>query len=160
MVLFLITKKCLIFSKMTDPHDGSLTSLQWLLNVNTSELLTKQTIQTNKKAQNTTRTTKKSSLNIRPFVCDTCAKMFKQKHHLIEHKRQHTGEKPFECVACGKRFNHSGNYSHHNKICRLHKEQQHSLETEATSTPVFDCNADSDDVLLFRHFSSSVWVGQ
>ncbi|VDL97264.1 unnamed protein product [Schistocephalus solidus] len=59
---------------------------------------------------------------LRPFVCRTCSKAFKHKHHLTEHRRLHTGEKPFECHRCGKRFSHSGSYSQHMnmryKYCR------------------------------------------
>ena len=49
----------------------------------------------------------------RPHQCDECKKAFKHKHHLVEHKRLHTGEKPFECKQCFKRFSHSGSYSQH-----------------------------------------------
>ncbi len=49
----------------------------------------------------------------RPHQCDECKKAFKHKHHLVEHKRLHSGEKPFECKKCLKRFSHSGSYSQH-----------------------------------------------
>ena len=49
----------------------------------------------------------------RPHQCDECNKAFKHKHHLVEHKRLHSGEKPFECKKCLKRFSHSGSYSQH-----------------------------------------------
>ena len=42
-----------------------------------------------------------------------CKKAFKHKHHLVEHKRLHSGEKPFECKKCLKRFSHSGSFSQH-----------------------------------------------
>jgi len=51
----------------------------------------------------------------RKFVCDVCQKAFKQRHHLTEHKRLHSGEKPFRCNYCDKRFSHSGSYSQHMK---------------------------------------------
>lgn len=49
----------------------------------------------------------------RPHQCDVCEKAFKHKHHLVEHKRLHSGEKPFECKKCLKRFSHSGSFSQH-----------------------------------------------
>ena len=49
----------------------------------------------------------------RPHQCDVCKKAFKHKHHLVEHKRLHSGEKPFECKKCFKRFSHSGSFSQH-----------------------------------------------
>ena len=54
-------------------------------------------------------------VNSRKFVCDVCQKAFKQRHHLTEHKRLHSGEKPFRCSYCDKRFSHSGSYSQHMK---------------------------------------------
>ncbi|RUS76997.1 hypothetical protein EGW08_015254, partial [Elysia chlorotica] len=56
----------------------------------------------------------------RKFLCDVCNKAFKQRHHLTEHKRLHSGEKPFRCTFCDKRFSHSGSYSQHMKYrCKI-----------------------------------------
>ncbi|GFS21296.1 zinc finger protein 1 [Elysia marginata] len=56
----------------------------------------------------------------RKFLCDVCNKAFKQRHHLTEHKRLHSGEKPFHCTFCDKRFSHSGSYSQHMKYrCKI-----------------------------------------
>ena len=49
----------------------------------------------------------------RPHQCDGCDKAFKHKHHLIEHRRLHSGEKPYQCSKCLKKFSHSGSYSQH-----------------------------------------------
>ena len=49
----------------------------------------------------------------RRHICPECNKAFKQKHHLREHMRIHSGEKPHQCFSCGKRFRHSGSYSQH-----------------------------------------------
>ena len=52
-------------------------------------------------------------LDHRPHQCDSCDKAFKHKHHLIEHRRLHSGEKPYQCKKCLKKFSHSGSYSQH-----------------------------------------------
>jgi len=49
------------------------------------------------------------------YGCDVCEKRFKCKHHLVEHKRLHTGEKPFQCRLCYRQFANSGSYSKHIK---------------------------------------------
>ena len=49
----------------------------------------------------------------RPHQCEGCDKAFKHKHHLIEHRRLHSGEKPYQCPKCLKKFSHSGSYSQH-----------------------------------------------
>ncbi|XP_059141047.1 SWI/SNF-related matrix-associated actin-dependent regulator of chromatin subfamily E member 1-like isoform X2 [Physella acuta] len=62
----------------------------------------------------------KGDKNSRKFLCDVCNKAFKQRHHLTEHKRLHSGEKPFRCTYCDKRFSHSGSYSQHMKYrCKV-----------------------------------------
>ena len=59
----------------------------------------------------------------RRHICPECNKAFKQKHHLREHMRIHSGEKPHQCFSCGKRFRHSGSYSQHmtnrSKFCTV-----------------------------------------
>ncbi|XP_042639075.1 zinc finger protein 557 [Orycteropus afer afer] len=42
---------------------------------------------------------------IKPYECNKCGKAFSWNSHLIVHKRIHTGEKPYVCNECGKSFN-------------------------------------------------------
>ena len=44
------------------------------------------------------------SLEGRRYSCKICKRMFKYKHHMVEHERTHLAVKPFECSFCGKGF--------------------------------------------------------
>uniref|UniRef100_A0A7S2XB70 C2H2-type domain-containing protein n=1 Tax=Lotharella oceanica TaxID=641309 RepID=A0A7S2XB70_9EUKA len=52
----------------------------------------------------------------RRFRCSLCNKMFRLKHHLINHNRTHFDDSaPFRCAACSKTFNQIGNMMAHLK---------------------------------------------
>ncbi|XP_041661853.1 zinc finger protein 658B-like [Cheilinus undulatus] len=56
---------------------------------------------------------KRLEMVIKSHNCSECGKTFQKKHHLIQHKRIHTGDKPFSCSLCSKRFNDKGNLTTH-----------------------------------------------
>ncbi|XP_063986781.1 zinc finger protein 554-like [Diachasmimorpha longicaudata] len=51
----------------------------------------------------------------RPYVCTTCAKAFSRKEHLVRHSVSHTGQKMHECEMCGKSFSRKDNLHKHRK---------------------------------------------
>ena len=102
----------------------------------------------------------------RPYTCTMCKKAFKHKHHLIEHKRLHTGERPFQCNKCLKRFSHSGSYSQHihhrcqnsptNADCKnmpLAEDKNQDFESNAKQDEEEDesrsnCDDENEDVIV------------
>ncbi|XP_055380830.1 zinc finger protein 501-like [Condylostylus longicornis] len=51
-----------------------------------------------------------------PHQCEICCKRFARSHHLVEHKRIHTGEKPFGCDLCSKFFRKRSALREHKKL--------------------------------------------
>ena len=49
----------------------------------------------------------------RPYHCVECGKRFTQKHHLLEHQRAHTGERPYPCTHCAKCFRYKQSLKYH-----------------------------------------------
>ncbi|XP_014669079.1 PREDICTED: zinc finger protein 226-like [Priapulus caudatus] len=56
------------------------------------------------------------TMHDRPFKCDVCGSGFKQRNHLVQHNRTHTGEKPYKCGVCGTAFALLGNLNYHMRI--------------------------------------------
>ncbi|XP_015034694.2 zinc finger protein 660 [Drosophila willistoni] len=50
------------------------------------------------------------------FVCEICGIPYKQKYHLMVHKRWHTGYRPFKCNLCGKEFTNKQGYNNHTRM--------------------------------------------
>lgn len=48
-----------------------------------------------------------------PFQCEVCDKSFKMKNYLVNHMRQHTGEKPYPCRHCPMSFSNHTNRQRH-----------------------------------------------
>ncbi|XP_051742028.1 gastrula zinc finger protein XlCGF57.1-like [Ctenopharyngodon idella] len=52
----------------------------------------------------------------KPFRCSVCNKYFSTKHHLVVHKRTHTGERPYKCPQCERRFTYSVSLKAHVRV--------------------------------------------
>ena len=54
--------------------------------------------------------------SVKPYTCVTCGKSFKQCRYLTGHKRLHRDKKPYICVTCGKSFKQSGYLTEHKRF--------------------------------------------
>lgn len=70
-------------------------------------------------------------LGISKYKCSYCHKTFRQKSHLIEHERIHTGERPFKCNLCLKGF---ATHSH----LKVHTRSKHKNPLCSVPDLVFD----------------------
>ncbi|XP_077492508.1 zinc finger protein ZIPIC-like, partial [Amblyomma americanum] len=50
------------------------------------------------------------------FVCEICAKVFKQAAGLAKHLLAHKGEKPYKCADCGRQFADSCYFTRHRRL--------------------------------------------
>lgn len=50
-----------------------------------------------------------------PFECNTCAKRFKRKNCMSNHKKIHNNDRPYECHVCFKPFTHKKFFENHLK---------------------------------------------
>ena len=50
---------------------------------------------------------------LKPFKCNECGQVFRQKIHVIAHMRTHTGDKPYRCDECGKFFRQVAHLERH-----------------------------------------------
>ena len=67
----------------------------------------------------------------KPHVCGFCLKPFRQRYHLIQHQRLHTGERPFQCSTCSRAYTSKNKLRDH---CRTFGHQSDHFDTTAQVT--------------------------
>lgn len=59
----------------------------------------------------------------KPYSCSACNYRCKQKSHIVQHVRIHTGEKPFKCSFCDLRSSRQANINKHERQKHLRQLQ-------------------------------------
>lgn len=75
----------------------------------------------------------------RPHVCSYCGKAFRQRSHLTDHIRIHTGERPFSCTVCGRSFAQNTNLRQHRRVHtgerRVSNRSKQGVQASGASPP-------------------------
>lgn len=72
---------------------------------------------------------------LKPYICSTCGKSYRQISLLNLHRKRHTGEARYTCRLCGKTFTTSGNLKRHQLVHSGEKPYQCDYCHKAFSDP-------------------------